>query len=168
MSATEWFVKYNKVLDIAGRTSPSRPERPEDRIKVAILDTGVDTSHDKLKPFWRRQQIIYQDFVGPGPGIPQDEHGHGTHVTSILLDVVKNANVYVGRITKDGKTFNSERVEKVSFPPFLPFPPVIPTYCAYLPSPENPNSHPYGTRQSTGPSPPKRSTSSPSPSASPT
>ncbi|KAJ0120502.1 Subtilisin-like protein [Diaporthe amygdali] len=108
----KWFDEYAQAMAIAATVSPSRPEQPQNRIRIAVLDTGVDVTHDLLKGPWRRGQIIYQDFVKPDAKLPQDEHGHGTHVTSIVLKVAENVDVYVGRISPDGEKFNSSQVEK--------------------------------------------------------
>lgn len=91
-----------------------RPKAAQDRIRVAILDTGVDVSVDFLHRFWLQGQIIYKDFVPEGSHskIPQDDHGHGTYITSILFKMAKYADVYVARVSKDGKMWNSALVEQ--------------------------------------------------------
>ncbi len=49
-------------------------------VGVCVLDTGVDPDHEQLDS----TTIVFQDFVGSATD-PYDDHGHGTHVASILL-----------------------------------------------------------------------------------
>ena len=55
-------------------------------IKIAVLDTGVDSTHPFLKG-----RIINEgyNFVD-GTGGPRDDHGHGTHVSGIIVDATPN------------------------------------------------------------------------------
>jgi hypothetical protein len=50
-----------------------------DGIKVAILDTGIDTNHPELM----NSYLGGYDFVNNDP-YPEDDHGHGTHVAGII------------------------------------------------------------------------------------
>jgi hypothetical protein len=59
------------------------------------------------------KQIMYKNFVPGGHELPQDDNGHGTHVTAILLRVAENVDIYVARVSGDGFTWNSGQVEKV-------------------------------------------------------
>jgi thermitase len=58
-------------------------------IVVAVIDTGVDFSHEALSPNqWRdpaypNQMVFGWNFVTNRPN-PIDDHGHGTHVAGIL------------------------------------------------------------------------------------
>ncbi|OLF19226.1 hypothetical protein BU204_02420 [Actinophytocola xanthii] len=47
-------------------------------VRVAVLDTGIDTDHPDLTD----TTAVSQDFTGTG-GV-EDGHGHGTHVASII------------------------------------------------------------------------------------
>ena len=99
-----------ELVRVVGR---ERPDEPADRIRVAILDTGVDVTHDDLHSPWLSGQIVYQNFVGTRSDIPQDDDGHGTHVTSILLQMAENVDIYVARVSPDGLKWNSSEVEDV-------------------------------------------------------
>jgi serine protease AprX len=49
-------------------------------VGACVLDTGVDPNHEQLDS----KTILFQDFVAAATD-PYDDHGHGTHVASILL-----------------------------------------------------------------------------------
>jgi subtilisin family serine protease len=49
-------------------------------IKVAVLDTGIDSSHDCFKD--KELHIEEKDFTNDGNG---DQHGHGTHVAGTIF-----------------------------------------------------------------------------------
>jgi subtilisin family serine protease len=93
--------------------SPCWPVDANQSVRVAVLDTGVDVSHSLLCGPFHKGQIVYQNFVGPETKIPRDDHGHGTHVTSILLKAAPNVSVYVGRVSATGKSWDSFQVKKV-------------------------------------------------------
>ncbi|MBT4284714.1 MAG: S8 family serine peptidase, partial [Rhodobacteraceae bacterium] len=49
-------------------------------IKVAVVDTGIDSSHAEFSG----RTIYGKDFGGSTNGYADDENGHGTHVASII------------------------------------------------------------------------------------
>jgi len=61
--------------------STSVEELPE--IVVAVIDTGIDYSHE-----WFADRIVGgANFVDNGNALPQDDHGHGTHVSGTICDM---------------------------------------------------------------------------------
>jgi subtilisin family serine protease len=50
------------------------------KIRVAILDTGVDFTHPSLAGKIKGGF----DFITLTPGLPQDDNGHGTHIAGTL------------------------------------------------------------------------------------
>lgn len=73
------------------------------RIKVAILDTGLDVGHPDIKAREERIKDIRSWVNGlNGERDPKagDSSGHGTHVTSLLLDVAPDSDIYVARIAE--------------------------------------------------------------------
>jgi subtilisin family serine protease len=56
-------------------------------VKVAILDTGIDTDHPELKDSY----LGGYDYVN-NDAIPEDDHGHGTHVSGIITANGMDAN----------------------------------------------------------------------------
>lgn len=84
--------------------------RPE-RIRVAILDSGVDDTDPMIRPaikFGRINQEKSKSFVSQRPEEwRSDTYGHGTHVTRLVLQTAPAAEVYVGKICT-GKMINDE------------------------------------------------------------
>ena len=56
-------------------------------VKVAILDTGIDTDNPELKDSY----LGGYDYVN-NDAIPEDDHGHGTHVSGIITANGVDAN----------------------------------------------------------------------------
>ncbi len=53
---------------------------------IAVVDTGVDLSHEDLRP----KLLPGRSFIAPGAS-PQDANGHGTHVAGIAAASTGNA-----------------------------------------------------------------------------
>lgn len=51
-----------------------------DGVKIAVVDTGIDSTH----PEFDGKTINGYDFASSSTGYGKDEHGHGTHVASII------------------------------------------------------------------------------------
>ncbi|MEU6251418.1 S8 family peptidase [Streptomyces sp. NPDC047043] len=71
-------------------------------VKVAVLDTGIDTTHPDLKP----QVIESKNFTTAKDTI--DHFGHGTHVASIIAGTgAKSGGKYKG-VAPDAKLLNAK------------------------------------------------------------
>ncbi|GAB3413390.1 S8 family peptidase [Flindersiella endophytica] len=71
-------------------------------VKVAVLDTGIDTAHLDLKG----AVLASKDFSGSGSVI--DHFGHGTHVASIITgDGARSGGKYKG-VAPDAKLLNGK------------------------------------------------------------
>ena len=57
---------------------------------MAVVDSGVDTSH----PFLKNKTVGGKDFVD-NDNTPNDENSHGTHVAGTIIDCVGSANVKI-------------------------------------------------------------------------
>ncbi|PHH90783.1 hypothetical protein CDD83_2674 [Cordyceps sp. RAO-2017] len=102
----DWFAKmraFQKCVDAFRKD----PDEKCPRVKVAVLDTGVDLSHPEIAEARADERLLYHDFVDSADGIG-DLDGHGTHCTSILLKHAPNAQVYSGRV------FRRSRADKDS------------------------------------------------------
>ncbi|GEM_PF-2566216 len=60
------------------------------KISVAVVDTGVDSSHSML----RERLVTGYDFID-NDTTPQDGHGHGTHVSGTIVDCTPGLNVTI-------------------------------------------------------------------------
>ncbi|KAM0244883.1 hypothetical protein ACHAQJ_010698 [Trichoderma viride] len=71
------------------------------RVRVAILDTGCDDD----SPFFHNSHNLsrlkkWKDYVG-GSEERTDNHGHGTHLASLVMKIATDAEVYIARIAAD-------------------------------------------------------------------
>jgi len=66
---------------------------------VAVVDTGVDSSHEDLAEQLLRDEesgaVIGYDFINDDPD-PEDDNGHGTHVAGIIGAVAGNERGVAG------------------------------------------------------------------------
>lgn len=72
-----------------------------EKIRIAVLDSGIDERDQKIRAaiFSKRiKKIQSKSFVGSSDEDLQDTHGHGTHVTKLLLDTAQAAEIYVGKV----------------------------------------------------------------------
>jgi subtilisin family serine protease len=83
-------------------------------VKIAILDTGVDTKHPDILRELQKSRIEVYDFVTDSANI-EDLNGHGTHCTSVLAKFAPNAEIYVGRVfrTNQASDASPEILKKV-------------------------------------------------------
>lgn len=91
-SARAWFKHFDEyVLPLFLERSPTE----EQRIKVAVLDTGVQLPypHDEAT----RGRLRFQSWIEGEPDMI-DKEGHGTHAAGLVLRVAPNAIVCVERI----------------------------------------------------------------------
>ncbi|PON28461.1 hypothetical protein TGAM01_v202955 [Trichoderma gamsii] len=87
-----------------GHNSPE-PTCPDQgsRIKVAILDTGLDRRHPFIQARNERIKDIrswVNNLDGKQDPSTGDVSGHGTHVADLLLDVAPDCDVYIARIAE--------------------------------------------------------------------
>ena len=78
------------------------------RVRVAILDTGVHAKHPSIKIEIERKRIRHWK------GFPEtfnpllDQSGHGTHVASVLLRTAPRAILYIARVADDREKLNAD------------------------------------------------------------
>lgn len=114
----DWIKRVKKVFDDRiGKKSKSPSSR---RVKVALLDTGIDLKHADFSyeyPSGRIKSV--RSWVDGNEGSENqdggDESGHGTFIASLLLSLVPNIDLYVARISKSrifqkGTTINIANV----------------------------------------------------------
>lgn len=78
----------------------------QDKVKVAILDTGIELSDDQKDIYDRDRNFRYKSWVGESTEeieTRKDGAGHGTHLATLLARIAPNAIVHVGRVFKKRK-----------------------------------------------------------------
>ena len=107
MLSDAWFRRLRNIVFPVLPTN----RRAEDRVKIAILDSGIDLNENSI--FVNRNRIKYQSFLPNEEGI-EDRLGHGTHCAALLLQVAPDSDIYVARITSSGSLDATDSIEKVT------------------------------------------------------
>jgi len=104
--ADQWFKSLREDV------FPLLPKTPkqENRVKIAILDTGIDMTESFIS--MNRARITTQSFLLKDSKV-EDTHGHGTHAAALLLRVARNADIFVARITEDDELSDPKTIEDV-------------------------------------------------------
>ncbi|KAH7176810.1 peptidase S8/S53 domain-containing protein [Dactylonectria macrodidyma] len=94
----EWFQWHNEAL---ARVDVLRNTRlcNDQRIKIAILDSGIELSQDNKDIYDDGSQIKYQSWVDDSPEW-KDQVGHGTHLATLLRRIAPNSLLHVARVFK--------------------------------------------------------------------
>ncbi|KAI4118322.1 MAG: hypothetical protein LQ341_007626, partial [Variospora aurantia] len=109
-SRPRWFDRFQQTQSLVaqGRKAKGR------RVKIAILDTGIDLSHphfgsspeasgveDQHQYGPRRCRVKEcKSFVDEGAA-DRDNVGHGTHCAALLLELSPYADIYVARVSEE-------------------------------------------------------------------
>ena len=93
-----WFDDLDIEVD---STICQRLKKTDVPVRVAIIDTGLDRSHPLIVPHLPRISEC-KSFLPNHEGT-EDEHGHGTYITHILLKTAPRAHVFVARAFQDGR-----------------------------------------------------------------
>lgn len=73
------------------------------RVKIAVLDTGVDLSHRCFQDKRSKRRIqACENFLDDGE--TSDLCGHGTHCVQLIRSLAPEADIYVARCVKDFDT----------------------------------------------------------------
>jgi hypothetical protein len=98
--ADEWMSRLDS--DAGGLVRRFRSENPGKRVKIAILDTGIDTRNVAFAQHVSKGLIKVEDFVAPG-GDGLDMNGHGTHSAALLCKIAPEAEIYVAKVVASRK-----------------------------------------------------------------
>ncbi|KAJ2981443.1 hypothetical protein NUW58_g6689 [Xylaria curta] len=96
-----------------GLAETSQQTQLPDRIRVAILDTGVDVKDIMIKGALGSRIKDRRSFVGPSPSNRIDTYGHGTHVARLLLKMAPAAEIYIAKIS-EGKNLDNSRMSSIT------------------------------------------------------
>ncbi|KLU93141.1 hypothetical protein MAPG_12079 [Magnaporthiopsis poae ATCC 64411] len=102
-AVAEWF------KDLAGINTKFDQQRIGrfKRVKIAILDTGIDMTNDIFNNPTARERIKQrEDFLREDPARTDahDKCGHGSHCAGLLRRVAPAAGIYIARVAKDFDT----------------------------------------------------------------
>ncbi|KAJ5710928.1 hypothetical protein N7488_005084 [Penicillium malachiteum] len=95
--AAEWFDWHNDALLRIEELRSTVPDSK--RIKIAILDTGIELTSDEKGIYDSDSRIQYKSWIDSDPEW-KDEAGHGTHLATLLLRIAPNAIAHVARVFK--------------------------------------------------------------------
>ncbi len=84
-------------------------------VKIAVLDTGIDSDHPSIKGALKIKRIQMARSFVKNDKSPEDRFGHGTHVTQLLLDVAPDAQLYVAKVAEKETIPQDHNIAEVSF-----------------------------------------------------
>ena len=90
-------MSLNYILD-------AEPEEEYQKVKVAVLDTGVDKKKD-VAAFL----ADYKDLVTRNDKEKCDKTGHGTTSVSLIYDICESAEVYAIRIFENDRASHNTK-----------------------------------------------------------
>ena len=98
-SAAHWF----QLLDQRVYPIVAKRRRTGDKaVKVAVIDTGIDATHERIQSHLDRHGsniIDCRDWTASYHGT-DDRVGHGTAVCDVLLRIAK-VHLYVGKVSDE-------------------------------------------------------------------
>ncbi|KAF2120733.1 peptidase S8/S53 domain-containing protein [Lophiotrema nucula] len=96
-TSADWFAKLDDLNAVLQITQKKRDEHSK-RIKIAILDTGIQETYYQTDQSFTKSIKAYKDFVSGDDTKRQDGTGHGTSCIRLLQKVYEHAEIYVGRV----------------------------------------------------------------------
>ncbi|KAL7815162.1 subtilisin-like protein [Trichoderma gracile] len=97
-----------------GRRKIDFYEESSNYVKVAVIDTGVDLTHEAFKDSQEEGQLIVQEgsnIVDPGQPMT-DLDGHGTHCCDLILRTAPFAQVYPLKVSNTRTGVSAQLVAK--------------------------------------------------------
>lgn len=103
--------------------------RPSPKIKVAILDTGIDHDHISVEALkvgnkcFDENDDCYRSFVGTHASeedrhttlATQDSHGHGTFIAVLLARLAPSAQLYIAKISEKSVIPSKNSIAEVGY-----------------------------------------------------
>ncbi|KAF8856797.1 hypothetical protein BDZ45DRAFT_457069 [Acephala macrosclerotiorum] len=118
-SDTSWWKAFEQTSSYMEKLRRGLPEGQHPRrVKVAILDTGIDWEDPLLRKardyLPEGADIDFKDFVGNSE-TPVDSSGHGTRVAYFLLQITQNVDLWIARVFEhdEGTNDSPEMVTKL-------------------------------------------------------
>lgn len=82
------------------------------RVKIAVLDTGIDLTHPSILACNENIKGKYDFLADSSKGVG-DSEGHGTFVTILLHQYAPDAHIYVGKVATGNGPSGPEVIAKV-------------------------------------------------------
>jgi hypothetical protein len=101
MQTDAWFERF---VELHFTNSIGRDTR---KLKVAILDSGIQYDHVDLTQEDRRRIQDTVSFIGLKPRVDESEL-HGTRIAATILRLTKNVDLSIAQVTSSRK-FKSQR-----------------------------------------------------------
>ncbi|KAH8665487.1 hypothetical protein BGZ61DRAFT_484575 [Ilyonectria robusta] len=97
----EWFAWLGNVQH---RINDLQCEPHGERVRIAILDSGLDLSEDQMNIYNERRDLVYKSWIeGDDDACKKDEVGHGTHLATLLARIAPQAQIHVARVFRKAK-----------------------------------------------------------------
>lgn len=84
------------------------------RVRIALLDTGIDVSHPSIigamncgRIYPQMESFVEDDSI-------TDECGHGTHIAALLSKLAPHAEIYIAKVAKNYDIPPNHDITKVS------------------------------------------------------
>lgn len=92
---------------LVSRALSTGPAQSRERIRIVVLDSGVDAGDDVIRGAIKQKRIVARKSWVGNDEDHHDTYGHGTHVVRLLRKTAPTADIYVGKIC-NGKYINDE------------------------------------------------------------
>ncbi|KAL9110469.1 MAG: hypothetical protein Q9227_005013 [Pyrenula ochraceoflavens] len=83
-------------IDHSNKTQP----RNKRRVRIAILDTGIDTNIEEIR---NNDRFVKRYCPIKGFASGKDKDGHGTHLATLVHKLAPSADIYTARVIIDGE-----------------------------------------------------------------
>ncbi|PVH69882.1 subtilisin-like protein [Cadophora sp. DSE1049] len=107
-TAKKWFAWHDDALCRINEELRKSGVSNAKRVKIAILDSGVDLSPDHKNMYDFEPKMVYRNWIEQD-SIWNDDVGHGTHLAVLLRKIAPNAVIHVARVFK-----NKQKVENAA------------------------------------------------------
>ncbi|KAF5599536.1 thermostable alkaline protease precursor [Fusarium pseudoanthophilum] len=117
----EWLDNLRHISMHIMNLREQKPDHEFKPTKIAILDTGCDAELPFFKIPRRKKSIkAWKDFTADGSddrseaGCMEDEYGHGSLMTRLIMEAAPLAHVYVARVAKNTEElkYSSDQIAK--------------------------------------------------------
>jgi len=95
---------HNNVIDRVYNGFCDTFNAQKEKIKIAVLDTGIELSEYQSDIYERQRDFIYKSWIDKDSEAGEkwgDDVGHGTHIATLLARVAPNAIIHVARVFRN-------------------------------------------------------------------